>query len=126
MATSFLGIEIFWLEPGLSQITYLFPTNSVIWSKSANPFGSLLIIRVFPTEEGMGESPDQPKNCSFPPHPWKNSFSVNSHYHQIFIPLSFLQGWHAPFWGNLPPFLGTPSFWNKFKKLPPLSDSHPN
>ena len=32
---------------------------------------------------------------------------------------SFLQGWN-------PPFLGTPSFWSKFKKLPPLSQSHPN
>ena len=25
-----------------------------------------------------------------------------------------------------PPFLGTPSFWSKFKKLTPLSESHPN
>ena len=32
---------------------------------------------------------------------------------------SFLQGWN-------PPFLGTRSFWSKFKKLPPLSQSHPN
>ena len=28
--------------------------------------------------------------------------------------------WHAP------PFLVTPLFWSKFKKLPPLSESHPN
>ena len=32
---------------------------------------------------------------------------------------SFLQGWNPPlFWGN-PPFLGTSSFWSKFKKLTP-------
>ena len=35
--------------------------------------------------------------------------------------LSFLQGWNPPplFWDNPPPpFLGTPSFWSKFKMLP--------
>ena len=30
------------------------------------------------------------------------------------------------FWGNPSPLLGTPSFWSKFKKLPPPSESHPN
>ena len=32
---------------------------------------------------------------------------------------SFLQSWNRPpFYEGPPPFLGTPSLWNKFKKLP--------
>ena len=37
----------------------------------------------------------------------------------------FSTGLEPPF-SEGSPFLGTPSFWSKFKKLPPLSESHPN
>ena len=36
---------------------------------------------------------------------------------------SFLQGWKLPpplFWGNRPPFLGTPLFLKQFSKITPL------
>ena len=42
---------------------------------------------------------------------------------------SFLQGWNPhppPFSERMPPFWVSPSFWSKFKNLPPLSESHPN
>ena len=40
---------------------------------------------------------------------------------------SFLQGWYPLFSDGTPsPFWVLSSFWCKFKKLPPLSESHPN
>ena len=40
---------------------------------------------------------------------------------------SFTQTWNPPCSSEgTPPFLGTSSFWSKFKKLPPLSESHLN
>ena len=47
-------------------------------------------------------------------------FATSLCHTNFYLHHSFLQGWNPSFSG------GTPSFWSKFKKLPPLSESHPN
>ena len=58
---------------------------------------------------------------------WLVAFSLKNieKHHTYIIKIliwshSFLQDWNFPFTE------GTPSFWSKFKKLPLLSESHPN